>query len=182
MSIQQGINQILGMSMIGGKLAGLDEKAAINKQIKLAGKLGPQIEQASKEVDIAGHKESFQGSRSISKLGDVKPGESEKLVEASNDLYKREEDYDTIIGAAQGNLDLATTRSQMLKDIATKDPSLKNYREYLASTKAIESAKGAVARLINQKENFKNNFMTALDKKLKAHNKFMKQGGKPDGK
>lgn len=182
MSIQQGINQLLGMSMIGGKLAGLDEKAAVNKQIKQAEKLGPQIEKASEEVGHIELQELIQDTKSLINLGKIKPGESAKLLKADNDFYKREEQYDSVIGAAQGNLELANARSQMLKDVAIKDPSLKNYREYVASTQAIESAKGAVERLINQKENFKNKFMTALDKKFEAHKKFIKQGGKPDGK
>lgn len=131
MNVQDSVNQILGMTMIAGKLSGAPEARAKAKQ-------------------LAGLKESAAGLHAI----------NEPIAHAAKDLnqaivddpgnprarVKNEQLIDDNIALQS----MQESEAGIAKEILIQEPTLENAKSFAKATKAVESTKlaikGAIAR------------------------------------
>lgn len=127
MSIQQGINQLLGMSMIGGKLGGFEERKQIKDLNKTIGEISgintTALDAIKTKHDMIQEKES-QG----------KGRKGMGMEKEREDLYK-----DNV-----ALLQMQEAEAGMRKDLLLKQPSLKNARDFARAQAAIEDTKYAI--------------------------------------
>ena len=127
MSIQQGINQLLGMSMIGGKLSGFEERKQIKDLNKTIGEISgintTALEAIKTKHDMIQEKES-QG----------KGRKGMGMEKEREDLYK-----DNV-----ALLQMQEAEAGMRKELLLKQPSLKNASNFAKAQAAIEDTKYAI--------------------------------------
>lgn len=127
MSIQQGINQLLGMSMIGGKLSGFEERKQIKDLNKTIGEISgintTALDAIKTKHDMIQEKES-QG----------KGRKGMGMEKEREDLYKDN----------MALLQMQEAEAGMRKDLLLKQPSLKNARDFARAQAAIEDTKYAI--------------------------------------
>lgn len=127
MSIQQGINQLLGMSMIGGKLGGFEERKQIKDLNKTIGEISgintTALDAIKTKHDMIQEKES-QG----------KGRKGMGMEKEREDLYKDN----------MALLQMQEAEAGMRKDLLLKQPSLKNARDFARAQAAIEDTKYAI--------------------------------------
>lgn len=127
MSIQQGINQLLGMSMIGGKLSGFEER----KQIKDLNKTIGEISGINtKALDAVKTKHDMIQEKELQGKGRKGMG----MEKEREDLYKDN----------MSLLQMQEAEAGMRKDLLLKQPSLKNARDFARAQAAIEDTKYAI--------------------------------------
>lgn len=127
MSIQQGINQLLGMSMIGGKLSGFEEKKQIKELNKTIGEISGINEKA---LDAIKTKHTMIQEKEAQGRGPKGMGME---IQREN-LYKDN----------MALLQMQEAEAGMRKDLLLKQPSLKNARNFARAQAAIENTKYAI--------------------------------------
>lgn len=128
MSIQQGINQLLGMSMIGGKLGGFEDKKQIRELNKTIGEISGINAQ---ELDAV--KTKNQQIYDYEQKNREKPGIGRHETMREN-LYK-----DNV-----ALLQMQEAEAGMRKDLLLKQPSVKHAQEFARAQAAIEDTKYAI--------------------------------------
>lgn len=127
MSIQQGINQLLGMSMIGGKLSGFEERKQIKDLNKTIGEISgintTALDAIKTKHDMIQEKES-QG----------KGRKGMGMEKEREDLYKDN----------MALLQMQEAEAGMRKELLLKQPSLKNASNFAKAQAAIEDTKYAI--------------------------------------
>lgn len=129
MSIQQGINQLLGMSMIGGKLSGFEERKQIKDLNKTIGEISGinalELDAVKTKHNMIQEKESQgRGKKSITGYNE----------EERENLYK-----DNV-----ALLQMQEAEAGMRKELLLKQPSVKHAQEFARAQAAIEDTKYAI--------------------------------------
>ena len=165
MNVQDSVNQILGMAMIGGKLTGIPDKLQANRakkkeiadvqgKIDAVSAINAEKVQDAKEMQAAIH-EGRTGPKKV-------PG---MITKAEEDLYEHN----------QGLLTMQEGELKLRQKMYDLDTTVDNANNVIAATKSVEATKSAISGHLKRKQ--------AMEESMKRETEKPKvPGGKPDGK
>ena len=165
MNVQDSVNQILGMAMIGGKLTGIPDKLQADRA-------------KSKEISDVQSK-----INAVSAVNEEKVKEAKEMQAAINEgrtgpkrapgmITKAEED---LYEHNQGLLTMQEGELKLRQKMYDLDTTVDNANNVIAATKSVEATKSAISGHLKRKQ--------AMEEAAKREEEKAKvKGGKPDGK